>query len=50
MNGLVVTMSIEGGSDGDVFRSSVEPALAPQLRPGQGVVTDNRKALNLDYS
>jgi transposase len=37
-------MSVEGGTDGDVFRSSVEHVLAPQLGAGQVVIMDNLKA------
>ena len=37
-------MSIEGGTDGAVFRTYVEQVLAPRLRPGQLVVMDNLKA------
>jgi len=36
-------MSMEGGTDGDVFRSSVEHVLAPQLGAGQVVIMDNLK-------
>jgi transposase len=41
---MVAAMSIEGGTDGDVFRSYVEQVLAPRLRPGQLVIMDNLKA------
>lgn len=44
INGLVATMTVEGGTDGEVFRSYVEQVLVPQLRPGQVVVLDNLKA------
>jgi transposase len=37
-------MSVEGGTDGDVFRTSVEQVLVPRLRPGQVVLLDNLKA------
>jgi transposase len=43
-NGLVATMTVEGGTDGAVFRSYVDHVLVPQLRPGQIVVLDNLKA------
>jgi transposase len=42
--GVVATMSIEGGTDGVVFRTYIEQVLAPRLRPGQVVVMDNLKA------
>ncbi len=44
MAGLVATMSVEGGTDGAVFRSYVEQVLVPQLRPGNVVIMDNLKA------
>ena len=37
-------MTVEGGTDGDVFRSYVDQVLAPQLHPGHVVIMDNRKA------
>jgi len=37
-------MTVEGGTDGAVFRTYVEQALAPRLRPGQVVLRDNLKA------
>lgn len=43
-SGLVATMTVAGGTDGEVFRSYVEQVLAPQLRPGQVVRMDNLKA------
>jgi transposase len=36
--------SIEGGTDGGVFRSYVEQVLGPRLRPGHLVIMDNLKA------
>ena len=42
--GIVATMSVEGGTDGAVFRSYVEQVLSPQLHPGQVVIMDNLKA------
>jgi transposase len=42
--GVVATLSIEGGTDGVVFRTYIEQVLAPRLRPGQVVVMDNLKA------
>jgi transposase len=44
VNGLVATMTVEGGTDGEVFRTYVDQVLAPQLRPGQVVLMDNLKA------
>lgn len=44
MAGLVATMSVEGGTDGEVFRSYVEQVLVPQLRAGDVVIMDNLKA------
>jgi transposase len=44
IEGLVAMMSVEGGTDGDVFRSYVEQVLAPRLRPGHVVIMDNLKA------
>lgn len=44
VNGLVATMTVDGGTDGDVFRSYVAQVLAPQLRPGNVVIMDNLKA------
>ena len=41
---MVATMSIAGGTDGDVFRSCVAQVLAPQLRPSQVVILDNLEA------
>jgi len=42
--GLVATMTVEGGTDGTVFRTYVEQVLAPRLQPGQIVIMDNLKA------
>lgn len=44
LTGLVATMSVEGGTDGDVFRTYVEQVLAPHPQPGQVVIMDNLKA------
>jgi transposase len=44
VTGLVATMTVEGGTDGEVFRSYVDQVLVPQLRPGQVVLMDNLKA------
>lgn len=44
MSGLVATMTVEGGTDGDVFRSYVDQVLVPHLRPGNIVLMDNLKA------
>lgn len=43
-HGLVATMTVAGGTDGEVFRSYVDQVLVPQLRPGQVVLMDNLKA------
>jgi hypothetical protein len=37
-------MSVEGGTDGEVFRSYLDQVLAPRLRPGHVVIMDNLKA------
>jgi transposase len=44
VNGVVATMTVAGGTDGEVFRSYVDQSVAPQLRPGQVVIMDNLKA------
>lgn len=44
VTGLVATMTVEGGTDGEVFRPYVAQVLAPHLRPGQVVLMDNLKA------
>jgi transposase len=44
VNGLVATMTVAGGTDGEVFHSYGEQGLAPQLRPGNVVIMDNLKA------
>jgi transposase len=44
VKGLVATMTVTGGTDGEVFRSYVDQVLAPQLRPGNVVIMDNLKA------
>jgi transposase len=44
VNGLVATMTVTGGTDGEVFRSYVEQVLVPQLRAGTVVLMDNLKA------
>ena len=44
MNGLVAMMTVEGGTDGDVFRRYVEQVRVPQLRSGNVVIMDNLKA------
>jgi transposase len=41
---MVATMTVEGGTDGTVFRPYIEQVLVPQLRPGQVVIMDNLKA------
>lgn len=44
LDGLVATMTIDGGTDGDVFAAYVEQVLLPELRPGDLVVMDNLAA------
>lgn len=44
VSGLVATMTVAGGTDGEVFRSYVDQVLVPQLRPGNVVIMDNLKA------
>ncbi len=44
LDGLVATMTVEGGTEGEVFRSYVDHVLVPQLQPGQVVVMDTLKA------
>jgi len=44
MSGLVATMTVDGSTDGEVFRSYVDQVLVPHLRPGQVVLMDNLKA------
>lgn len=44
VNGLVATMTVDGGTDGEVFRSYVEQVLVPQLRSGNVVIMDNLRA------
>jgi DDE superfamily endonuclease len=44
MGGMVATRTVEGGTDGPVFRTYLEQVLAPQVRPGQVVIMDNLTA------
>jgi transposase len=44
VDGLVATMTVTGGTDGEAFRSYVEQVLVPQLRSGHVVLMDNLKA------
>jgi len=44
VNGLGATMTVAGGTDGEVFRSYVDQVLVPHLRPGNIVLMDNLKA------
>jgi len=44
VNGLVAAMTVDGGTDGEVFRSYVEQVLVPQLRSGNVVSMDTLKA------
>lgn len=38
------TMTVEGGTDGEMFRTYVQQLLGPRLRPGQVVMMDYLKA------
>lgn len=42
--GLEALMTIEGATDGEVFRTYVRHVLSPRLRPGDIVVMDNLRA------
>src|SRR5512147_1774502 len=42
--GLAAPMIIDGATDGDAFRASVETVLVPELHPGDVVAMDNRPA------
>jgi len=42
--GLEAMMTVEGGTDGNVFATFVEKVLAPTLKPGDLVVLDNAGA------
>jgi transposase len=44
VQGLVATVAVDGGTDGEVFRSYVDQVLVPHLRPGHVVIMDNLKA------
>lgn len=44
LDGLVAMMTVEGGTDGDVFHAYVREVLGPALRPGMTVVLDNAGA------
>jgi len=41
LGGLTATMTVEGGTSGDVFLAYVEQVLGPELQPGDYVVMDN---------
>jgi len=41
---MVATLTVEGGTDGAVFRTYLEQVLAPRLQSGQRVLMDNLKA------
>jgi transposase len=43
LSGVGATLAFEGARDTAAFRTSVEAMLAPPLRPGDGVIWDNRK-------
>lgn len=42
--GLAAPMILDGATDGDAFRASVEKVLVPELNPGDVVVMDNLPA------
>lgn len=44
LEGLAATMTIEGGTCGDVYAAFLEQVLAPKLEPGDLVVMDNAGA------
>ena len=44
LDGLVATMTIEGGTDGDVFAVFLDEVLGPHLKSGDLIVTDNAEA------
>ena len=44
VDGLVAMMTVEGGTDGDVYAAFLEEVLAPELLPGALVVMDNAGA------
>ena len=44
VRGLEALMTVEGATDGEVFRAFVEQVLCPTLEPGDIVVMDNLRA------
>jgi transposase len=44
LQGLDAVMTVEGATDGAVFRAYVEQVLGPTLVPGDGVLMDNLRA------
>lgn len=44
LNGLDAVMTIQGGTDGDVYAAFLEQVLTPTLQPGDLVVMDNAGA------
>jgi transposase len=44
LRGLVATMTIQGGTDGDVFAAFLDEILGPHLKDGDLVVMDNAGA------
>ncbi len=44
VDGVTAAMTIDGATDGDVFRVFVEQVLGPSLTPGDIVVMDNLSA------
>jgi transposase len=43
-HGVEAVMTIEGATDAEVFRASVDQVLRPTLRPGDIVIMDNLRA------
>ena len=44
LKGFIGAMTVEGGTNGDVFRVFIEQILLPELWPGAVVVMDNLSA------
>jgi transposase len=47
-SGFVAPYVLDGAMNGDIFRAWVEQMLAPELRPGDIVIMDNRAAHKVD--
>jgi transposase len=41
LQGVIAPMTVEGGTDAEVFGAYIKDMLAPALRPGQVVIMDN---------